>query len=517
MQSSDNNNKGDLIKNSNSETKLWSKGSEESLLGILLTSSEVLTRTIGYLSPEDFFLFENRELYKILIENHNSLLDASFFSDTNSFSIDLNLVYDKARAKNIEKINPEFISRLLANAGFTSQADSLVIQISKYSQLRKIQVGLNEAQSKLDNYDGVMDKSDLANFLENVIYDTNDNANKEFDNLKDASQDYFEKFQDRLKNNIQITGVPTGFRELDRTINGLNQGALIILAARPGVGKTTFALNVILNVLQKKSFRESDSSDELIDIIKFDPDKIDENNINAPGKRIVLFSLEMPTQQIVEKLYSRKAMIPLMKLKNPGIMNEAEKMNILKKISDVNEHEFKNYQLFIDDGTSSKISTLAWKIRTLNRRQKIDLVVVDYLQLLSDEGNGNRQNEISVISRSLKRLAIELNIPIIALSQLSRKVEERADKRPIISDLRESGSIEQDADIVMFLYQQDNKNKDETIENADGYKLYPVELLIKKHRAGEQKDLLFYFNKSTGDFVSGEDYTEFKSSKAGDF
>lgn len=518
MQSSDyRNDDFNLNSNTNTNSKLWSKGSEESLLGILLTSPEVITRAVGYIQPEDFYVFENRELYKILIENHNSLLDSNiFFNVDDTFSIDFNLIYDKAKSKNIEKINEDFITKLTSRAGFVSQADSLIMQISKYSELRKIEAGILYTKDKLENYDGSLQKEDIANYLDNIFYQTKDDTNKEFDLLKDASQDYYEKFKERLENNVQISGVPTGFRELDRTINGLNQGALIILAARPGVGKTTFALNIILNVLQKKSFRQSNSSDELIDIINFDIDKIDESNINAPGKRIVLFSLEMPTQQIVEKLYSRKAMIPLMKLKNPGIMSELEKITILKKISDVNEHEFRNYQLFIDDGTSSKISTLAWKVRTLHRRQKIDLIVVDYLQLLSDDSGGNRQNEISVISRTLKRLAIELNVPIIALSQLSRKVEERADKRPIISDLRESGSIEQDADIVMFLYQQESKNKSENVEQESGYKLYPIELLIKKHRAGEQKDLNFFFNKSTGDFVSAEDYTQFSSQKVGD-
>ncbi|WP_416738126.1 DnaB-like helicase C-terminal domain-containing protein [Mycoplasmopsis meleagridis] len=252
---------------------------------------------------------------------------------------------------------------------------------------------------------------------------------------------------------------------------------MIILAARPAVGKTTLALNIALNVAN--------------------------NKLNP--KNVAFFSLEMSPEQLMSKIYSTISGVEASKLKNVKFLTNDEWI----KIANAKINHIDKLNLFIDDTGSATLRTLIWKAKRLHKQKKLDLIIVDYLQLITTDNlnkNDNRQIEVSKVSRSLKLLAKELNIPIIALSQLSRDVEKRQDKEPMLSDLRESGAIEQDADIVAFLHREDyynsgkrnNLNKEN--EDSDLKDIAITKLIIAKNRSGPTTDVEFIFKKSIGKF-----------------
>ena len=270
----------------------------------------------------------------------------------------------------------------------------------------------------------------------------------------------------KMKNQkSRITGIRTGYKELDDTTNGLQRGDLIILAARPSMGKTAFALNLALNAAQLQ---------------------IDQ--------AVAVFSLEMPAEQLIQRMMSTKSEVDGMKIRS-GFLNNDE-MNSLAEAAT----EMRAMKIYIDDTPGVRVSEIFSKCRKLNAEHGLSLVVIDYIQLITGNGKNsdNRQQEVSEISRSLKALARELKVPVIALSQLSRKVEERTEKIPMLSDLRESGAIEQDADIVMFLYREAYyaklKDKDESITNES------VDVIIAKHRNGATKNITLSFERNINSF-----------------
>ena len=263
----------------------------------------------------------------------------------------------------------------------------------------------------------------------------------------------------------RLTGTKTGYKELDNTTNGLQKGDLIILAARPSMGKTAFALNLALNAAQL----HLDSA-------------------------VAVFSLEMPAEQLIQRMMATKSEVEGNKIRNGYLTND--EMNMLQEAA----VEMKALKIFIDDTPGIRMSEIFSKCRKLSADHGLSMVVIDYIQLISGNGKNsdNRQQEVSEISRTLKSLARELKVPVIALSQLSRKVEERTEKIPMLSDLRESGAIEQDADIVMFLYReayyQSLKDKDESLTNEK------VDVIIAKHRNGATKTIELSFEKHINSF-----------------
>ena len=270
----------------------------------------------------------------------------------------------------------------------------------------------------------------------------------------------------KMKNQkSRITGVRTGYKDLDDTTNGLQRGDLIILAARPSMGKTAFALNLALNAAQLQT-----------------------------DQAVAVFSLEMPAEQLIQRMMSTKSEVDGMKIRS-GFLNNDE-MNSLAEAAT----EMRAMKIYIDDTPGVRVSEIFSKCRKLNAEHGLSLVVIDYIQLITGNGKNsdNRQQEVSEISRSLKALARELKVPVIALSQLSRKVEERTEKIPMLSDLRESGAIEQDADIVMFLYREAYyaklKDKDESVTNES------VDVIIAKHRNGATKNITLSFERNINSF-----------------
>jgi replicative DNA helicase len=253
--------------------------------------------------------------------------------------------------------------------------------------------------------------------------------------------------------------VPTGFKLLDKMLGGLQKSDLVILAARPGVGKTSLAISLAQNAARKY------------------------------GKRVAVFSLEMSNEQLVQRMLAAETGIDSQRLRLGDIQGEEEWHKLMEAAGALSDAP-----IFIDDTPAVSAMELRTKARRLYAEHDLDLIVVDYLQLMQgDRRSENRVQEISAISRGLKGLARELNIPVLALSQLSRAVESRQDKRPILSDLRESGSIEQDADVVMFIYREEMYNEDTEKQNI-------ADVLVAKHRNGPTGSVSLFFRKELTQF-----------------
>lgn len=293
-------------------------------------------------------------------------------------------------------------------------------------------------------YDPTEELDDIMEGAEKKIFDLMQDKNqKGYSAIKDVLVDSFTQLEELYNRKQHITGVPTGFADLDYRTAGLHGSELILIAARPAMGKSAFALNIATNAAVRA---------------------------HAP---VAIFSLEMSKEQMVNRILCSEAMVDSNKVRT-GKLEEEDWSKLAGAIGPLSESE-----IYIDDTPGISVMEIRAKCRKLKLEKNIGMVVIDYLQLIqgSNRRNGSREQEISEISRSLKILAKELNVPVIALSQLSRAVEQRPDHRPMLSDLRESGAIEQDADIVMFLYRDDYYNEDSERKNV-------AEVIIAKHRGG---------------------------------
>ena len=319
-----------------------------------------------------------------------------------------------------------------------------------------------EGYDTASNLDEVMDKAER-----DILQVTRDRKATDFKTSRKVISEVMQELIRLRSSDSRITGIKTGYKDLDEKTNGFQRGDLIILAARPAMGKTAFALNLALNA----SFYNEGA--------------------------IAIFSLEMPAEQLMKRILSAKSSVESSKLRSGNIIDD--EFNKLNEAA----NELMASKLFVDDSSNIKVGEIFSKCRKLKSEHGLDMIVIDYLQLISGSGRGNgdnRQQEISEISRSLKQLAREMECPVIALSQLSRSVETRPDKHPMLSDLRESGAIEQDADIVIFLYREDyyNKDKDEENKNATD----PTDVDIAKHRNGATGRITLAFQKSISAFFN---------------
>lgn len=315
-----------------------------------------------------------------------------------------------------------------------------------------------DTSSELDE---VMDKAER-----DILQVTRSRRATDFKSSREVVSNVMQELIRLRSSDNRVTGIKTGYIDLDSKTNGFQRGDLIILAARPAMGKTAFALNLALNA---SYYNEG---------------------------AIAIFSLEMPAEALMKRILSAKSAVESSKLRSGDIGDE--------EFAKLNEsaNQLMASKLFVDDSSNIKISEIFSKCRKLNSEHGLDMVVVDYLQLISGSGKSgdNRQQEISEISRSLKGLAREMECPVIALSQLSRSVESRPDKHPMLSDLRESGAIEQDADIVMFLYRDEYYNKDE--EKEDDNPTDKTDVDIAKHRNGATGRVELAFQKSISAFFN---------------
>ncbi len=405
---------------------------EQSVVGSMIMDKDALTKASESLHKEDFYHQQYGELFEALVELYNA-----------GQAVDVVTLHNKLKQKELppEVASLEFITDLIAAIPITVNIESHVKIVKDKALLRKIiRANLDIAN---ECYAGKMEVDDILYKTEHDVFDLVQNRGADkYIPISDVVIDAIRKIQQASRNKGNVTGVPTGFLDLDYQTAGLQPSDLILIAARPSMGKTAFVLNVAQNV----AFREKKSA--------------------------VIFSLEMSKEQLVNRLFSLESFVDAQKLRT-GNLSEKEWSELIESAGVVG-----NSRLIIDDTPGISIGELRSKCRKYKMDEGIDLIIIDYLQLMSGgKRSESRQQEISEISRSLKAIARELNVPVIALSQLSRAPEQRPDHRPMLSDLRESGAIEQDADVVMFIYRDDYYNKDSEKKNIS-------EIIVAKQRNG---------------------------------
>ena len=429
---------------------------EEAILGAILVNPSCMNKIVEHLKPESFYKPAHRYVYEAMLQiyNNSENIDIVSVSDTLNINQKLELVGGRA-----------FINDLSYNTITTANIE----YYSKIVQEKAIKRSLINAGSEIisTGYD-VNPIEESLEQAEKLIFDiASQKASKSLISIKDIVNDVYAKIEERANNKGQLTGVDTGFYELNTFTNGLQKSDLIILAARTAMGKTAFALNIAQNVALRAK---------------------------VP---VAIFSLEMSKDQLAQRLMCSEAEVDTQRLKT-GNVQAKDWEKLAKAMADLYDAK-----IYIDDTAGCTITDLRAKCRRLAMAEKdLGLIVIDYLQLIEGTGREDRMQQISSISRGLKILAKELNVPILALSQLSRAVEGRTDKRPMLSDLRESGSIEQDADIVMFIYRDEyykNANEDED-EAEKAANKGEAEIIIAKHRNGPVGTVKLLFQGSITKF-----------------
>ena len=413
---------------------------EEAILGAVLVNPASLAKISDMLSSSSFYKPAHRYIYDAMIHlfNNNDNIDIVSVSDVLSYSGNLETVGGRA-----------YINDLAENTITTSN----IVYYAKIIQEKAIKRALISAGSEIVSKGYDLEPSDASlEQAEKLIYEIGSSKNtSDLKPVKDLVLDTWDKIEYRYNHKDELSGVRTGFNDLDSMLSGLNKSDLIILAARPAMGKTALALNMAQNVAIKE---------------------------NVP---VCIFSLEMSAPQLVQRMLCSYAEVDSQRMKTGNMLQKD-----LDKIAMAMD-DFGKAPIYIDDSAGCTLTDIRTKCRRLKSQQKdLGLIVIDYLQLIEGSGKEDRLQQISAISRGLKILAKELDVPVMALSQLSRAVEGRNDKRPMLSDLRESGSIEQDADIVMFIYRADYYAKEDSSEeesikaNSKG----TSEVIIAKHRNG---------------------------------
>ncbi|MCQ2911451.1 MAG: replicative DNA helicase [Clostridia bacterium] len=408
---------------------------ERALLSACINDKEAIIDVIGSVLKEDFFVEEHKVIFEAIMDLFNE-----------NVTIDFVVLNSKIIANGYKGtvIDIPYLADIASNVMVTENVVNYANIIKDKSILR--QVIHNNREVLQECYEGEKPTQDILQKVESDVFNLLSSKNKsDYSHIKDVIGASLEKIEELYNNKGKITGVPTGFTELDRMTSGLQANEMVLVAARPAMGKTAFALNIVENAAIKK------------------------------GVPTAIFSLEMSKEQITNRIISGYAMIEATKMKN-GSLNEEDFDKLLKASRKISEAP-----IFIDDTPGISVAELRAKCRRLKITENIGLVVIDYLQLMEanpGRGGRSRQEEVSEISRNIKAIARELKCPVIALSQLSRNCEARPDKRPMLSDLRESGAIEQDSDIVMFLYRDEYYNED-TERKGEG------EIIIAKNRSGQ--------------------------------
>ena len=422
---------------------------EKAVLGALMLEKDALTAVVDILKPESFYKDQHKEIYAAIHELFNNSEPVDMLTVTNQLRKDAKLEFvggayyitELTRGVN-SSANIEFHARIVSEMSIKRE----LIRIS--SEIQK------------DAYEDTTDVFQLLDKTEQALFEVSEsNIKKNYDSMRSLMGEAIKQLEERKNHKDGLTGVPSGFTALDRVTSGWQKSDLVIIAARPGMGKTAFIVTALRNAA------------------------VDH------GKSAAIFSLEMSSVQLVNRLISAEAELEGEKIKK-GNLADHEWEQLVHKTN-----RLTNAPIFIDDTPALSILELRAKCRRLKAQHDIQLIVIDYLQLMSGDtskGGGNREQEIASISRALKGIAKELEVPVIALSQLSRAVEVRGgNKRPQLSDLRESGSIEQDADMVMFLYRPEYYG---LTEDDDGLPTTGMgEVIIAKHRNGSLETVQLKF------------------------
>lgn len=404
---------------------------EQSVIGSMIIDRSAIAQAAEGLDEEDFYRDSHKVLFKSIID--------MFKRD---MAVDLVTVLEHLKATDtLERAGGvTYVTEITSSVPTTANLASYIQIVQEKSTLRKLIKAstsiIEESYNKQGEVENVLDAA------EKRIFDIAEKrTTSDFEPLNQVLERGFIEIERLFNNKGEITGVGSGFLDLDAKTSGFQKGDMVLIAARPSMGKTTFALNIAEHV----ALRE--------------------------GKSVVVFSLEMSKEQLAYKLLCSEANVDMLKLRT-GALDDKDWENIARATGPLSKA-----RIYIDDTAGVSVMEMRSKCRRLKMEYGIDLILIDYLQLMSGSSPENRQQEVSEISRSIKALAKEMECPVIALSQLSRAPEQRADHRPMLSDLRESGSIEQDADLVMFLYRDEYYNK-ETEEKNVG------ECIIAKQRNG---------------------------------
>ena len=428
---------------------------EESVLGACFLSKYALEKACESLTEDSFYNEKNAKIFASMA----SLLDAKTPIDITTVTTDL-----KNKKILSEVGGVEYLTEILNFVPTATNVDYYIKSVEDTAVLRRLIETATDIASK--GYDTEEDVNEtLDNAEKRILGIVKTRKSSEFKSIKEVLIKTESDLERLAETKGEITGLATGWYDFDKLTAGLHENEFIIIAARPAMGKTAFALNMATHIAMNNK------------------------------KSVALFNLEMGAEQLALRILSSLGQVDGYKLRTGNLLNEDWKRlnEATSQLSDTN--------LFIDDTPGITIGEIRAKCRRLASSDKgLGLVIIDYLQLISGGKNygANRQQEVSDISRSLKTLAMELHVPVIALAQLSRSVEAREDKRPIMSDLRESGSIEQDADIVSFLYRDDYYNKEARREDDNSIS----ELIIAKHRNGPTATIELLFKKNTSTFLS---------------
>ncbi|WP_418309261.1 replicative DNA helicase [Phascolarctobacterium succinatutens] len=431
---------------------------EQAVLGAMLIDKEAIAKATEVLSADDFYREAHRVIFSAMLELYNK-----------NEAVDMVTVTEILKRDNkLEDIGGIAYITSLANVVLTAanvkyHAD-IVAEKSVLRQLVRVSTEIAAM-----GYEANEDVGTLLDTAESRILEISNRKKKtDFTAINDVLMDSVQSIESLLQNKGGLTGLPAGFADLDKLTSGLHPSDFIILAARPSMGKTALALNIVQNVALRAH-------------------KV----IGGEPRSVAFFSLEMSKEQLVNRMLCAEAGIDSQRLR-VGEMHDEDWTHLWDACDTMSRAK-----IYIDDTAGITAMDMRSRARRLKAEHGLDLIVVDYLQLMQGSGkrnnSGDRQQEVSEISRSLKALARELDVPVLALSQLSRSVESRQVKRPMLSDLRESGSLEQDADIVAFLYREDYYNPE--TENKH------TELIIAKHRNGPVDTVNLFFQKQFTKFV----------------
>ncbi len=427
---------------------------EQAVLGAMLISEDAVAEALEILEAEDFYRSAHQSIYRAMRE----VYEAGQPVDIITVAAALRTLDDA-----LESVGgAEYLADLAAAMPTALHVVQYAQIVREKALLRRIIAAASQIAEA--GYSGEASATDVLADAEKVILELSQyQKTRDFTHISDVLESTFERIEQLYASDGNITGVPTGYSELDRMTSGFQKSDLIIVAARPSVGKTAFALNVAQNVAVRS------------------------------GLPVAIFSLEMSKDQLVQRMLCAEAYIDGHKLRN-GTLEDEDWPKLSMGVSTLS-----NSPIYIDDSPGITVPEMRSKLRRLKMEHGLGFVVIDYLQLIHGRRSSgeNRQQEISEISRSLKQLARELEVPIVALAQLSRSVEQRQDKRPMLSDIRESGSIEQDADIVAFLYRDDYYDPETDKQNI-------IEIIIAKQRNGPTGKIELVFLKNYNKFVNLE-------------
>lgn len=426
---------------------------EQAVLGSIFLDPDKIHIASEYLTKDSFFKLSHGMLFNIM----QDLSDKGDPIDPVSVKSALD------SSGQFEQVGGmAFLASLINAVPTSAHIEHYSKVVAEKSRARKVIEDLSQSISSV--YDGQKDLNEILSQTEQKLSTISNEQKKGFRTIIDVIDSTQSILDERSQKVSDVTGTSTGFTDFDQITTGLHEDNLIIIAARPAMGKTAFALNIAQNVAKNSD------------------------------KAVAIFSLEMGAESLVERMLSAEGLIPSYHVRT-GNLSESEWRRMISA-----QERLARGKIFIDDTAGIKISEIRSKAKRLAQENgDLGLIVIDYLQLIEGRGRENRQQEVSEISRQLKIIAKELKVPVIALSQLSRGVDQRNDKRPILSDLRESGSIEQDADIVAFLYREAYYKRDEQ-EEPDNV----TELILEKNRHGSLGTVQLYFLKEYAKFANKE-------------